>query len=124
MTILEVSKRYGLSQDTLRYYERAGIIPPVHRVGNGRRDYTPEDLAWVELAKCMRGAGLPVEAIVEYVRLALEGDSTIEARHRLLTEQREALCAQKQAIEDTIERLNYKISRYDAALRTGVLSWD
>ena len=69
ITIKEVSERYDLSQDTLRYYERVGMIPPVHRTASGIRDYQPDDLGWIELAKCMRGAGLPVEAIIEYVKL-------------------------------------------------------
>lgn len=124
MTIAEVSKMYGLTQDTLRYYERVGMIPPVHRAANGQRDYTEEDCGWVGLAKCMRSAGLPVEAMVEYVRLAQEGDGTIAARRQLLMDQREHLYAQREAIENTIERLNYKISRYDAALETGELNWD
>lgn len=74
MTIKEVSETYGLSQDTLRYYERVGMIPRVTRSQSGHRDYQEKDLGWVELAKCLRNAGLTVEAIVEYVRLSLEGD--------------------------------------------------
>ena len=80
MTIKEVSEKYGISQDTLRYYERVGMIPPVTRTAGGIRDYKEKDLAWVELAKCMRSAGLPVEAMIEYVRLTQEGDATIPAR--------------------------------------------
>lgn len=76
MTIAMVSRRYGLSQDTLRYYERVGMIPPVHRTESGLRDYTEEDCRWVELAKCMRGAGLPVEKMVAYVKLCRQGDET------------------------------------------------
>ena len=91
MTIKEVSEKYGISQDTLRYYERVGMIPPVTRTAGGIRDYKEKDLAWVELAKCMRSAGLPVEAMIEYVRLTQEGDATIPARLQLLKEQREAL---------------------------------
>ena len=84
MTIKEVSEKYGISQDTLRYYERVGMIPPVTRTAGGIRDYKEKDLAWVELAKCMRSAGLPVEAMIEYVRLTQEGDATIPARLQLL----------------------------------------
>ncbi|MFR2437820.1 MAG: MerR family transcriptional regulator [Ruminococcus sp.] len=91
ITIKEVSERYDLSQDTLRYYERVGMIPPVHRTASGIRDYQLDDLGWIELAKCMRGAGLPVEAIIEYVKLTQEGEHTIPARLQLLTEQRELL---------------------------------
>ena len=120
----EVSERYDLSQDTLRYYERVGMIPPVHRTASGIRDYQPDDLGWIELAKCMRGAGLPVEAIIEYVKLTQEGEHTIPARLQLLTEQRELLLEQKEKIDTTLKRLNYKIERYEIAVETGELKWD
>lgn len=124
MTISEVSQKYGLTQDTLRYYERAGMIPAVHRTDSGLRDYREEDCKWVELVKCMRSAGLSVEAIIEYVHLAQLGDSTIPQRHQLLTQQRELLLQKQENIRQTIDRLDYKISRYEAALKTGVLTWE
>lgn len=123
MTISEVSRKYGLTQDTLRYYEKAGMIPPVHRTAGGLRDYTEEDCGWVELAKCMRGAGLQVEAIAEYVRLAQQGDGTIADRCSLLKEQRVQLKEQLQSVEAALERLDYKISCYEEAVKTGVLKW-
>lgn len=124
MTIKEVSEKYGLTQDTLRYYERVGMIPAVRRTSGGIRDYSESDLGWVELAVCMRSAGLPVEALIEYVKLYREGDSTIPARAQLLRDQRDALLEQRAKIDATLERLNYKISRYEEAEKTGVLSWD
>ena len=124
MTISEVSQKYGLSQDTLRYYEKAGMIPPVHRTLGGLRDYTDEECGWVELAKCMRSAGVQVEAIAEYVRLAQQGDKTLADRCQLLKEQRVQLAGQLQSIEAAMERLDYKISRYEEAVKTGVLHWD
>ena len=124
MTIKQVSERYGISQDTLRYYEKAGLIPDVTRTAGGIRDYQPEDLGWLELALCMRSAGLPVNVIVEYRKLFQQGDSTIPQRLRLLTDQREELLEMKSQIEQTLERLNYKISVYERAVKTGILSWD
>lgn len=124
MTISEVSQKYGLSQDTLRYYEKVGAIPPVHRTKSGVRDYTEEDCGWVELVKCMRGAGLAVEVLAEYVRLQLEGEETIPLRRQLLVDQRDQLAAQLHVIQDTMKRLDYKISRYDEAMKTGILTWD
>lgn len=123
LTIKEVSEKYDISQDTLRYYERVGMIPPVTRTASGIRDYQEKDLNWVELAKCMRSAGLPVEAMIEYVRLVQEGDSTLAARLQLLTDQKELLLEQKNKIDTTLERLNYKISRYEIAVQTGKLIW-
>ena len=124
MTIKEVSEKYGITGDTLRYYERIGMIPPVGRTAGGIRCYTDTDLSWIELVLCMRNAGLPLESIVEYVRLYREGDSTFKARLELLREQREALIEQKQKIDATLERLNYKIARYEVAVETGELTWN
>ena len=124
MTIKEVSQKYNISSDTLRYYERVGMIPPVTRTTGGIRDYGESDLGWVELALCMRGAGLPVEAMIEYVKLCQQGDSTIEARMLLLKEQMETLLEQKAQIESTIKRLDFKISRYEEAVKTGKLTWE
>lgn len=124
MTIKEVSEKYGITGDTLRYYERVGMIPPVGRTQGGIRDYTDKDLSWIELVLCMRGAGLPIEAIIEYVKLTMLGDSTFKARLELLSEQRDELLEQKNKIDAMLERLNYKIARYEVAVETGVLVWD
>lgn len=123
MTIKEVSERTGLTQDTLRYYERVGMIPQVTRTSGGTRNYQEEDLKWVELAKCMRSAGLPIEVMIDYLKLFRQGDDTIPARLELLKEQMEVLEAQKQAIQDTMDRLSYKIERYEEAVVTGKLEW-
>ncbi len=93
MTIAQVSQKYGVSADTLRYYERIGLLPPVGRTKSGIRDYTEEDCNWVNFIKCMRSAGLPVETLIEYVGLFGQGDETIPARKELLMEQRRQLAA-------------------------------
>ena len=124
MTIRQVCARYGLTQDTLRYYEKTGAIPRVKRSASGVRDYDAEALGWVENAVCMRGAGVPVERIAEYVRLFQAGDTTIAARRDLLAEVREGLLEQRRQLDGEIERLSFKIGRYDVAMRTGVLRWD
>lgn len=93
MTIAEVSRRFDLSADTLRYYERIGLIPPVPRTKSGIRDYDEESCNWIELMKCMRAAGVQIEALIEYVALFQRGDETVEAAKALLIEQREQLTA-------------------------------
>ena len=122
MTISEVSKKYGLTQDTLRYYERIGLIPYINRTSSGIRDYTEEACKWIEFIKCMRLAGLPIETLIEYVALDQEGDSTITARKELLVEEREKLIERIKEMQKTLEPLNHKISRYEEAELTGVLS--
>lgn len=124
MTIKEVSEKYEISSDTLRYYERVGMIPPVERTEGGMRNYCEDDIKWVELVLCMCSAGLPIEAIIEYVRLSRLGDSTFKACLELLSEQREALISQKEKIDEMLSRLNYKISKCEEAVKTGKISWD
>lgn len=124
MTIKEVSGKYNISQDTLRYYERIGMIPEISRTPGGIRNYQESDLGWVELAICMRSAGLPIEALIEYVKLYQQGDATFDARLQLLQEQRESLEEQKAQLEKAINKLNYKISRYEIAVQTGKLTWE
>lgn len=124
MTIKEVSQTYGIPPDTLRYYEKTGVIPAVTRTKGGIRNYTEQDISWVKNAICMRNAGLSVETLAEYVRLFREGEDTIPARRELLMKAREEIAAQLEKYRETMELLNYKISRYDEALKTGVLTWD
>ena len=116
MTIAEVSRIYGLSVDTLRYYERIGLIPTVNRSKSGIRDYSEDDCRWVEFAKCMRSAGLPIEALIEYVSLFLQGDETRETRKQILIEQRKQLVERVEEMQKTLERLDYKIERYDETI--------
>lgn len=123
MTIKQVCQRYGLTQDTLRYYEKIGVIPPVHRSASGIRDYDEHDLGWVENAVCLRNAGVPVESIAEYVKLYQAGDETFAARRDLLSHVLADLTEQRSQLDAAIQKLTYKVSRYEAAVQTGVLSW-
>ncbi|MDR0464429.1 MAG: MerR family transcriptional regulator [Treponema sp.] len=116
MTIAEAGEKYSLSTDTLRYYERIGLIPPVNRTKGGKRDYTDTDCRWVEFIKCMRGAGLAVEVMIEYVSLFQKGDSTRNARKAILIDQREKLAQRTAELQETLNRLDVKIARYDTAL--------
>ncbi len=116
MKIAEVSERYGISLDTLRYYERIGLIPPVNRNKSGIREYSKIDLKRVEFIKCMRSAGLPIDVLVEYIGLVQQGDSTIEARKEILKEQREQLVARTKEMQKTLDLLDYKISVYENAV--------
>ncbi|BBB92498.1 MAG TPA: MerR family transcriptional regulator [Methylomusa anaerophila] len=109
MTISEVSQKFDISQDTLRYYERVGLIPRVNRNKSGNRDYTEEDCNWVEFIKCMRDAGLTVEVLIKYVALFQKGEETVEERKKLLIEQRQLLQKRTEEMLDTLKRLDYKI---------------
>jgi MerR family transcriptional regulator, aldehyde-responsive regulator len=116
MKIGEVSEQYGISLDTLRYYERIGLIPPVNRNKSGIREYSEINLKRVEFIKCMRSAGLPIEVLIEYVGLVQQGDQTIEARKEILMEQRKQLVARMKEMQKTLDLLDYKIEVYENAV--------
>lgn len=113
MLIAEVSKKYDLTQDTIRYYERIGLIPTIPRTQNGIRNFNEESCRWIEFIKCMRNAGMEIEILLEYVELFKKGKSTVKAREELLEEQREKLIEKQKNINATIERLDYKLELYD-----------
>ena len=116
MRISEVSEQSDLLSDTLRYYERIGLIPPVNRNDSGIRDYSDLDVRRVEFIKCMRSVGLPIEVLIEYYGLVQQGDETIEARKEILIEQRAQLVTRMEEMQKTMGLLDYKISVYEEAI--------
>lgn len=116
MTIAEVSKKFDITADTLRYYERIGLIPPVPRTKSGIRDYDDVSCGWIELMKCMRSAGVQIEALIEYVALFQQGPDTAPARKAILMEQREQLLQRMEAMQRSLDRLNQKIANYETQL--------
>ena len=116
MTIGEVSEKYEITTDTLRYYERIGLIPHVPRKKNGIRDYDEESCNWVNFIKCMRCAGVQIEALIEYVDLMQHGGSE-QRRLEILIDQRKKLMEKMEQVQATIERLDYKIELYSKKLK-------
>ena len=106
MNIREVSEKKGISPDTLRYYEKIGLIPPVHRTKGGIRDYTEEDLNWVDFTICM----------ITYNKLCEQGNETIEARKELLIEESQQLAKKIEEMQECFDRLEGKIKNYDRLL--------
>lgn len=117
MTIAETSKKYGLTADTLRYYERIGLIPPVPRTKGGVRNYDDASCGWIELVRCMRSAGVQIEALMEYGALCRQGEGTEERRKEILLEQRALLLGRMEKMQRSLDRLDYKIANYDQILR-------
>lgn len=91
MTISEVSKKYNLTQDTIRYYEKIGLLPQIPRNKNGIRNFDEESCRWIEFIKCMRNAGMEIEILIKYVTLFRQGKDTVKERKELLEEQRKKL---------------------------------
>ena len=118
MTISEISKKCNISPDTLRYYEKVGLVSDVNRTAGGIRDYSEQDCAQVEFVKCMRSAGLSIEVLRRYFELFRCGKRTLKARRDLLAKERKNLQMRFKELQDTIRRLDYKISVYDKALKS------
>ena len=112
MTIAAAAKLFDLTPDTLRYYERIGLLPPVPRTPGGIRNYGEDDCGWIEFIKCMRSAGLPIEFLVDYVKLFRQGEETTQLRLDMLKEQRVALAGRITEMQASLERLDGKIKYY------------
>lgn len=116
MKISDVSKKFNISHDTLRYYERIGLLPAVARDDNGFRNYQEVDCNWIDFILCMRNAGMEIETLIEYVNLFQLGDKTIKARKLILQDQRATIQSKIDELEKVLDRLDYKISVYDEQL--------
>lgn len=113
MLISEVCKKYDLTADTIRYYEKIGLIPTVPRTEKGVRNFDEQACKWIEFIKCMRNSGMEIEILLEYVNLFKKGKETVKERKELLEKQREKLLEKQKNINETIERLDYKIELYN-----------
>lgn len=113
MTISQAAEKYGLTADTLRYYEKQGLIPAVTRTSSGLRDYAPGDLRWVEFIRCMRGAGVSIEALTEYVSLFREGSGSIARRKEILVAEREKIAGRIAELRAALDRLDRKLDGYE-----------
>ena len=129
MNIKKAAEMFDLSVDTLRYYERVGVIPPIHRNSSGYRDYTTNDLNWIYLAKSLRNAGLSVESLIEFAHLAQvrETENVEDAQKQILVDQLEELDKKLAEMREVRDLLVYKIETYDdhiAKFKTGEMDSD
>lgn len=113
--IKDVSNMTGVSSYTLRYYEKEGIIPPISRDNAGRRYYTAENLAWIELVTCLKQTNMPVVEIKEIVRLSQIGDETIEERKAILETHKKRMENQIADIQLGIAKVDKKLDFYNGA---------
>lgn len=112
LTITEVSRKYDINSDTIRYYERIGLIPSVPRQKNGNRYYDDGLQNWIEMLVCLRHSGVPVEVLYDYTQMVQQGDKTLAARQALLEEQEQELIGKQASLQRSIDRLHHKISLY------------
>ena len=113
MTIAEVCSRFDLTRDTLRYYEKIGLIPHVERTATKNRDYTEYDCNWIGFIKCMRASGVQIQQLLLYVQLFEQGDATAAQRKQILVEERDRIAKSVAEMQSTLDRLDGKIQRYE-----------
>ena len=113
MQISEVAKKFGMTPDTLRYYEKEELIGPIVKGKNGIRNYTEKDMQRIQFVKCMRVAGLEISFLKRYIKLLDEGENTIKERREILVEQRRILKEKLDAMQEAYDKLNMKIDLYD-----------
>jgi DNA-binding transcriptional MerR regulator len=115
LTIQQMAQISGLSAHTLRYYERAGLMP--QHVGrneaNGYRYYTRQDASWIEFIKCLRATGMPIRDVQRYTELIGRGEDTSAERMQLLKEHRSRVEEHLSEVEQHLSAINYKISYYE-----------
>src|SRR5262245_7906083 len=111
LTIQQVSQQTGLSIDTLRYYERIGLLEPVARAKNGHRRYTQHDLAWLDLLIRLRNTGMPRVQMVRFAQLRRQGAATATERRIMLEEHQRSLEQSMQELEQHMVVLQKKIAR-------------
>lgn len=117
MKIAQVSKEKNISLDGLRYYERIGLIPPVKRIGGGIREYSDEDLKWLDFVIEVRSAGVSIEPLIDYVRLCGEGLHTVPARRDLWEDECDLLEKRIRGLQETLAQMKAKVAHYDGLLR-------
>ena len=116
MTISEVSKKYNLTQDTLRYYEKENLLPQRARNSQKYRQYTDEDIEWIKMIQCMRMANIPIHSIKEYVSLLLLGGKTLEQGFAMVQNHMEDIKKQMTNLQNAFELTQKKLSFYKKLL--------
>ena len=116
-SIQEVCNRTGLSAHTLRYYEKEGLLTKVERSAGGFRQYSDEDLEWLGLICCLKNTGMPLQEIARFVRLAHEGDCTLEERVELLKDHREKLISRMEEMQRYLDKITWKVNFFSGKLQ-------
>lgn len=112
----QVSQKYNVSSDTLRYYEKIGLIGPVRKNKSNVRNYDEEVLKQIEFVMCMRQANVSIEALIRYMKLYKKGDETLAERRKILQDELKNVNNQIKELKKAQSKLIYKIKLYDADL--------
>ncbi|MBQ9271870.1 MAG: MerR family transcriptional regulator [Alphaproteobacteria bacterium] len=118
-SIGDVAKLMGVTTYTLRYYEKEGLLPNIRKNSAGLRRFSEQDLVWLNILECLKSTGLPLKEIKHYLELSKDGDKTVKERMEIFLTQKKRLERQIQALKDNMEKINFKIKYYEAAIQDG-----
>ena len=118
-SIGQVAKKTGLTTHTLRYYEKEGLLPFIKKSGSGLRVFSETDLDWLALIECLKGTGMPLKDIKQYIDWFIEGDATLHKRLDMFVRQKQKLEEQMAQLQKHMEKINYKIAYYDEIIKGG-----
>ncbi len=111
-TVKDVTSKTGLSEHTIRYYDREGLFPNLERTPKGNRLFSDIDLEWIELVCCLKDSGMSIQDIKKFMLLCQEGESTLEQRKTLLLQHKKNILDQMKVLEKGLSTVNYKIEHY------------
>ena len=117
LTPSEMADRTGVSIDTLRYYEKEGLIQNVARADSGHRRYSEDDALWIEVLRCLRNTGMTMEQLRQYCDLGAQGDHTEARRKQMLIEHRARVEQQILDRQEALELIDHKISHYEGGAK-------
>ena len=120
-SIGQVAKKTGLTAHTLRYYEKEGLLPFVKKISSGLRVFSDTDIGWLVMIECLKGTGMPLKGIKQYIDWFIEGDSTLEKRLQMFKDQKHKLQEQMLQLQKHMEKIDYKIHLYEEAVKRGGL---
>jgi len=121
-SIGDVSARTGLSVDTLRFYERQGLFPPVDRTGGGRRVFSDDDVAWIGICQRLRVSGMPLTEVARYAALVRAGSGNEPQRLDLLQRHEAEVRSQMAVLQEALDLIALKVRAYTGALEKGTAS--
>ncbi|EJO5346708.1 MerR family transcriptional regulator [Clostridium botulinum] len=120
-SIGEVAKKMNIQSSTLRYYDKEGLLPFVHRTEGGIRRFKEEDFEWLSIIECLKNTVMPIKDIKVFIDWCMEGDSTIQQRYNMFLERKRETEKQIKILQNSLEKINYKCWYYKTALDAGTV---
>lgn len=118
-TLTEITEQTGLTAYTIRYYDKEGLLPFIHKTASGRRLFEESDREWLELITCLKSTGMKIKDIKQFIEWCIEGDATLTERLHMFQSQKAEVERQMAMLEKHMAKINHKIHYYEVACAAG-----